>query len=175
MVVNLPAKPTLTPTSFMVLGLMRAIGEPCTPYDLKRAHAMSVGYFWTLPHSQLYAEPPRLAKAGHVTEQREEGGRRRRLFSLTTEGEAALDAWLAEPTDKLAELRDMALLQVFYGADMSAVAERQLAAHEERLGRYEALHADLAMATEAPRGPITTLEAGIAYERTMIRYWRSLV
>jgi DNA-binding PadR family transcriptional regulator len=159
----------------MVLGLMRAIGEPCTPYDLKRAHGISVGYFWTLPHSQLYAEPPRLAKGGYVTEQREEGGRRRRLFSLTAKGGAALDAWLAEPADKLPELRDMALLKVFYGGDMGAVAERQLAAHEERLGRYEALHADLALATDAPPGPITTLEAGIAYERTMIDYWRSLL
>jgi DNA-binding PadR family transcriptional regulator len=159
----------------MVLGLMRAIGEPCTPYDLKRAHAVSVGYFWTLPHSQLYAEPPRLAKGGYVTEQREDGGRRRRLFSLTAKGEAALDAWLAEPAGTLPELRDIALLQVFYGADMSAVATRQMAAHEERLAGYEALHADLAKATEAPPGPIRTLEAGIAYERTMIGYWRSLL
>ena len=159
----------------MVLGLMRAIGEPCTPYDLKRAHAVSVGYFWTLPHSQLYAEPPRLAKGGYVTEQREDGGRRRRLFSLTAKGEAALDAWLAEPAGTLPELRDIALLQVFYGADMSAVAARQLVAHEERLAAYEALHTDLAKATDAPPGPIRTLEAGIAYERTMIDYWRSLL
>ncbi|MDX6656227.1 MAG: hypothetical protein QOH62_1020 [Solirubrobacteraceae bacterium] len=159
----------------MVLGLMRAIGEPCTPYDLKRAHAVSVGYFWTLPHSQLYAEPPRLARGGYVTEQREEGGRRRRLFSLTDKGEAALDAWLATPHGTLPELRDMALLQVFYGADMSAVASRQIAAHEERLAGYEALHADLQKATDAPPGPIRTLEAGIAYERTMIGYWRSLL
>jgi DNA-binding PadR family transcriptional regulator len=159
----------------MVLGLMRAIGEPCTPYDLKRAHAVSVGYFWTLPHSQLYAEPPRLAKGGYVTEQREEGGRRRRLFSLTAKGETALDAWLAEPAGTLPELRDIALLQMFYGADMSAVATRQLAAHEERLADYEALHADLEKASDAPPGPIRTLEAGIAYERTMTGYWRSLL
>ena len=35
-----------------------------TPYDLKRAAAAGVGHFWSLPHTQLYSEPARLAEAG---------------------------------------------------------------------------------------------------------------
>ena len=52
-----PAKPpSLTPTSYLVLGLVARQGE-CTSYDMKRTVSGSIGYFWTFPHSQLYAEP----------------------------------------------------------------------------------------------------------------------
>ena len=77
----------LTPTSYIVLGLLELAGES-TPYGLKQLVAGSVGHFWTLQHAQLYSEPERLAKAGHVTERRERGGRRRRLYSLTHEKRA---------------------------------------------------------------------------------------
>ena len=57
----------LTPTSYIVLGLLSLSGE-ATPYDLKQMVTATVGHFWSLPHSQLYAEPTRLARAGYVTE-----------------------------------------------------------------------------------------------------------
>ena len=50
----------LTPTSYIVLGLLELAGES-TPYALKQLVAGSVGYFWTLQHAQLYTEPERLA------------------------------------------------------------------------------------------------------------------
>ena len=50
----------LTPTSYIVLGFLSLLGE-ATPYDLKRMVSVSVGHFWSFPHSQLYAEPDRLA------------------------------------------------------------------------------------------------------------------
>src|SRR5215510_13614233 len=86
----------LSPTSYLVLGLVAA-GGPCTPYDLKRLVAETVGYFWTFPHSQLYAEPARLAAAGLLSERRERGGRNRRHYTITEAGRAAVRAWLAEP------------------------------------------------------------------------------
>src|SRR5215204_5430714 len=103
------SKMDLTPTSIIVLGLLE-FGE-ATPYDLKMRVAGSVGSFWSVPHSALYAEPERLLRAGLVEERREEGGRRRRVFSLTDEGRAALDAWRAEPAAALPELRSPALLK----------------------------------------------------------------
>jgi DNA-binding PadR family transcriptional regulator len=157
----------------MVLGFLRAAG-PSTPYDLKQMHALSVGHFWSIPHSQLYAEPERLTKAGLVSEEREEGGRRRRVFSITTAGVDALDAWLADPDSPAPELRDVSLIKVFFGADPQAVAERQVTAHEQMLATYEELHAALSQAPDSPRGPISTLEAGIRHERAMIAYWREL-
>jgi len=158
----------------MVLGFLRAAG-PSTPYDLKQMHAVSVGHFWSLPHSQLYAEPERLAKAGLVSEEREEVGRRRRRFTITAAGEAALDAWLADADAPSPELRDVALIKLFFGADPHAIAERRLAYHEQLLQTYEGLHADLSQAKDAPRGPISTLEAGIRHERGMVAYWRELL
>ena len=78
-------EPRLTPTSFIVLGLIELSGE-ATPYDLKQAVGRSLGNFWSLQHAQLYSEPERLAEAGYLKERREEGGRRRRHYSLTAEG-----------------------------------------------------------------------------------------
>ena len=53
----------LTQTSYVVLGLVDRAGE-ATPYDLKQIVAATVGGFFSIPHSQLYAEPERLTRAG---------------------------------------------------------------------------------------------------------------
>jgi PadR family transcriptional regulator, regulatory protein AphA len=156
----------------MVLGFLRAAG-PSTPYDLKQMHAVSVGHFWSIPHSQLYAEPQRLAQAGLVSEQREEGGRRRRRFTITPAGERALDSWLADPGAPAPELRDVALIKVFFGADPTAIAQRQLAAHEQLLRTYEDLRATLGASPDSEAGVLSTLEAGIRHEQAMIAYWRA--
>ena len=66
----------LTPTSYVVLGLLERLG-PATPYDLKCAAQLGVSNFWSLPHAQLYVEPARLATAGLLNERQEQGGRRR--------------------------------------------------------------------------------------------------
>ena len=107
--------PSLTPTSYVVLGLVGAFG-PCTSYDMKRAVSTSIGYFWPFPHSQLYAEPVRLAALGLLSEQQETGGRKRRTYTLTAAGTEALRDWLAEPTDEPTEIRDLSLLKLFFGA-----------------------------------------------------------
>ena len=157
----------------MVLGFLRAAG-PSTPYDLKQMHAVSVGHFWSIPHSQLYAEPERLANAGLVSEEREQGGRRRRRFTITPAGEAALDAWLADPQAPTPELRDVALIKVFFGAQPAPIAQRQLAAHEQVLATYEGLQAALRASPDSEPGVLSTLAAGILHERAMIAYWREL-
>ena len=46
--------------------------RPVDLYDLKRFVQLSVGHFWPFPHTQLYAEPARLAEAGLLEETREE-------------------------------------------------------------------------------------------------------
>jgi len=161
----------LTPTSYIVLGLLEAT-EEATPYDLKQMVAVSLGNFWSLQHAQLYAEPERLAAAGYLSERREEGGRRRRHYAITDGGREALRAWTAEPTAELTELRDLALLKVFFGADPKAIAEIQLPAHERQLAAYEELRRDVGKAL--PKGPGITLEAGIASERIWIEFWSEL-
>jgi PadR family transcriptional regulator, regulatory protein AphA len=161
----------LTPTSYIILGLLELAGES-TPYGLKRLVAGSVGHFWTLQHAQLYSEPERLAKAGHVTERRERGGRRRRLYSLTDRGRAALDAWRDDPVSERAELREPALLKLFFGADARGLAAAQLPAHREKLAEYEAIRDG--MPEEVPDGPRQALAMGIRHEREFVRFWEEL-
>ena len=161
----------LTPTSYIVLGLLERAGEG-TPYDLKQLVGASVGNFWSVPHSQLYAEPERLAGAGYLVERRERGGRRRRLYSLTERGREALAAWRAEPTGELPELRDPGLLKLFFGAEERALAAVRLEAHRAKLAAYEARRQ--LDTGEGPRGPWRALEAGIAHEREWVRFWREL-
>ena len=113
----------LTPTSFIVLGLIEQVGV-ATPYQLKRLVGLSVGYFWSLQHAQLYSEPERLAAAGYLDVEREDSGRRRKRYSLTRRGREALDAWRAEPAAQPAEMREPALLKLFFGADPSCSPTR---------------------------------------------------
>lgn len=161
----------LTPTSYIVLGLVAAAGQPVTPYDLKRIHAVGVGNFWSLNHAQLYAEPDRLAAAGFLSVEQEEGGRRRKQYELTRAGREALGEWLATPTREFTDLRDPGLLKLFFGADPRALAAAQLPIHEERLREYEELHGQ---SGDWPEGPRLALESGIGHEREWVRFWQSL-
>jgi PadR family transcriptional regulator, regulatory protein AphA len=164
-------EPRLTPTSYIVLGLLWGVGE-ATPYRLKQIVAGSVGYFWSLQHAQLYTEPERLARSGYVSEEREEGGRRRKLYRITDKGKQAVREWRAEPTDTLAELRDLALLKLFFGADPKKLAAVQLEAHRRTLAEYERIRDG--MPEDVPRGPRLALEAGIRHSRNWIAFWEDL-
>lgn len=161
----------LTPVSYIVLGLVRDLGA-ATPYALKARAAQSVGNLWTVQHAQLYTEPVKLAEAGLLAEEREEGGRRRRTYRITPEGEAALEAWLALPPDDTGEARDPGLLRLFFGADPAALAPSEVARHERKLAQYEATMAAYG-AVMAP-GQRLALQAGIAHERTWIGFWSDL-
>ena len=172
----------LTPTSYLVLGLLAREG-PSTPYALKRHVAATLGHFWSFPHSLLYGEPARLAGLGLLREQREADGRRRRIFSLTAAGQAALQAWLSRPSHEPTELRDPGLLQLFF-ADLGppearlAIAAEQLAIHRAKLADYEEDQ-------RLERGPAgggpgqrtaerwhgETVRMGLLYERAAVDFW----
>lgn len=154
-----------------MLGLIERVGE-ATPYELKGLAAAGIGNFWSLQHAQLYTEPKRLTRAGYLEETSERGGRRRKHYKLTPAGREALLAWVSKPTDELPELRDVALLKLFFDADPQPLADAQLTAHREKLREYEQLAREPG---EDPRpGSLTTLQAGIAHEREWVRYWQRL-
>lgn len=161
----------LSPTAVIVLGLVEAAGQ-ATPYELKQGVSASVGNFWSVPHSQLYAEPDRLAEAGLLERRREEGGRRRKTYSLTERGRAELDEWRRDPSTERAEMREPALLKLFFGADPVELARGQLALHREKLRGYEMRRAfdD----GTGPRGPWIALEAGIRHSLEWISYWQEI-
>lgn len=168
--------PSLGPTSYLVLGLV-AQHEPVTPYHLKKVVAESIGYFWSFPHSQLYAEPARLAEEGLLVEEQEQTGRRRRTYTITESGRAALDAWLAEPTAEPTEVRDLGLLKLFFGAlaepqAVAALAERQRDAHAERLAVYEKVCAHVGAADSYRT---STVGLGLAFERGAVAFWDEIL
>ncbi|MFT4048620.1 MAG: PadR family transcriptional regulator [Solirubrobacterales bacterium] len=157
----------LTTPSYLVLGMVELLG-PVTPYELKTFASETVINFWSLPHTQIYTQCDRLLEDGYLSEKREKSGRRRRSFSITKAGEKALDVWRGEPADQPAELRDLATLKLFFGADPKKLAETQLAIHESQLEKYLALEA-----TGGLRGgPLLALQAGIIHEREFVKYWK---
>ncbi|SMB95283.1 PadR family transcriptional regulator [Deinococcus hopiensis] len=168
---------SLGPASFIVLGVLAQCG-PSTSYDLKREVDGSVGYFWSFPRSQLYAEPQRLTALGLLTETQEEGGRRRRTYALTDAGREALEAWLQAPAGGV-ELRDPGLLKLFFVSQgppgvRQALASEQLSLHQVRLAEYERLasgpggHA----LEEVQREP---LGMGLLYERASLAFWQAVL
>jgi PadR family transcriptional regulator, regulatory protein AphA len=168
--------PSLTPTSYLVLGLVGHLGR-ATSYDLKRAVAGTIGGFWSVPHSQLYAEPTRLVALGLLEESQESTGRRRRTFALTDDGRAALDSWLAAPTDEATELRDLALLKLFFGGQagrgaVARVAANAAAVHRRRLAAYEALVSDPPATIDIHQLSILALAA--RYETEAVAFWEAV-
>jgi DNA-binding PadR family transcriptional regulator len=144
-----------------------------TPYDLKQIVAATIGNFFSIPHSQLYAEPERLAKAGYLSERREQTGRRRKHYGLTDLGREAMEEWLATPTDELYELRDPGLLKLAFGSDPAELARTQLEVHERRLEELR-LMARTLQAAGAPTGAQLVADAGIGHQKEYIRFWKRL-
>ena len=167
----------LTVTSYLVLGMIRLRG-PSTSYELKRAVGRSVGYFWPFPHAQLYREPVSLVENGLLEEQQEDGGRRRRFYTITPAGEEALRKWLREPVHKMLELRDLALLKLFFSelmttAELEALARNQEALHHARLQEYEQIAARYHDRSGLERR-MATLGLGLMIERDAIEFWSAL-
>jgi PadR family transcriptional regulator, regulatory protein AphA len=176
----------LTPTSYLVLGLLAREG-PSTPYDLERHVRATLGNFWSFPHTQLYTEPARLAAVGLVSETRENEGRRRRVFTITAAGISALGDWLERPSDTRTELRDLGLLQLFFADHASPearlrLAEQQLAIHRAKLATYQ----DDQRLEQRPGGPARgqrttdhwrgeTLMMGLLYEGAAVEFWTGVV
>jgi DNA-binding PadR family transcriptional regulator len=160
---------SLSETSFAVLGLVRLCGE-ATPYQLKQVAQASILHFWSIPHTQIYTECARLAEAGLLRERREEGGRRRRAYSLSEVGSEALDEWRADPHTDLYELRDPGLLKLFCGTDPEPLAAAQLDLHRQRLDVYERIAAQEGL----PPGTRLALESGIGHEREYLRFWSAV-
>lgn len=157
----------LPTAAYLVLGLLERMGES-TPYDLKTFAASSTNLVFLLPHTQIYTQCERLVEEGLLDERREEGGRRRRLLTITDSGREALDAWRADATPVPVEARDLALLKVFFGADPRVIAPEQVRMHEERLAHYRELEA---VGSDLPEGPRVTLDFGLRYEQALVDFW----
>lgn len=103
----------LSVNSYVVLGFL-SVGAR-SGYEIKRAADASTRFFWVLSPPQIYSELSSLEEAGLVKGHSEpRGERRRRLFELTPAGEEALVGWLHESGPMNLEVRDPALLKLFF-------------------------------------------------------------
>ena len=156
----------LTSTSYALLALLDQLGE-ATPYEIKQAMDKSIENFWPVPHTTAYEEPARLAQGGYLSVHQEEGGRRRKTYSLTDEGRSALAAWAQDTVAAPPQVRDETMLKVFAGADPAAFLEPRRTYHREKLAELEGYLEEVG-GDEAWRPSVLTLTAGVVYHRKML-------
>jgi PadR family transcriptional regulator, regulatory protein AphA len=164
---NGDAATRLSGTSFAVLTLIELLG-PSTPYDLKQALERSIANFWMVPHTSFYAEPTRLVKGGFLSEQQEAGGRRRKVYSLTAAGRAALGAWRSSADLSPPQLREEGVLKIFAGADPIPIFRARCEWHRAKLAELEGYLEAVAGDDPAWDGVRASLLVGVAYNRMML-------
>ncbi len=92
---------------------------PRSGYDIKRFVDNSTRFFWAASYGQIYPELARLEEAGLIRGQSEaRGGRKRKVYRLTTRGRDALHEWLVSP-GLTYELRDEGFLKLFFADALS--------------------------------------------------------
>ncbi|HUC27605.1 MAG TPA: PadR family transcriptional regulator [Streptosporangiaceae bacterium] len=91
--------------------------SPMSGYDLFQTVDRSVSRFWQISKSQVYAELARLEPLGLIqgTEGHQDRVADKRVFTLTAEGEQALDAWLNNCELEEVQFRLPFLLKVLFG------------------------------------------------------------
>ena len=100
-------------TPLVILGLLCT--EPMSGYELKGAIERTVGHFWSESYGQIYPALKRLEEQGLVTSQdASQGGRKRKVYTITDGGRERLAGWLAEPP-QASPMRNELLLKVFFG------------------------------------------------------------
>jgi len=166
------SRPLLTTSSYVILGLLQLTG-PATPYELEGLIQRSgMVNLWWMSHTQIYSECAQLAGEGYLDEEREETGRRRRLYHLTATGHEAIDAWRAKPPEDSGQTRDPVLLKLFFGGDPAVIAAMQIKAHRRQLEALEDLASKIGEGHYGGRGAV--LKYGLAFERMALDFWTQL-
>jgi PadR family transcriptional regulator, regulatory protein AphA len=156
----------LTGTSYALLALLDRFGE-LTSYEIKDALETSIENFWPVPHTTFYAEPARLARGGFLSERQESGGRRRKLYSLTDTGRAALRKWARSPDVSPPQLRDEGVLKIFAGAVPEPILRGRVQWHRAKLAELEG-YLQAVEATGDQPGVRASLLVGTGYHRMLL-------
>lgn len=130
-----------------ILGLLSH--GPQSGYDLSRAFAGSVVNFWHADQSQVYRTLDRLEADGAISTRviAQTGRPDRRVHSLTPEGWAELDAWLASPLEPRLD-KDPLLARIFFAARLGhervdALLEEAEGVVRQELEALEAIEFDV--------------------------------
>jgi len=162
----------LTTPDFVVLGMISRGAS--SGYEIKKWVATSIRFFWTISEAQIYPSLERLERAALVASRPAPNGRRRRrAFELTPAGRRVLHDWLVRAEPMPFELRDVALVRLFFADSLSRPEARALldAVRRRSEARIAALQAIEPTAGPAkPNGdhPRLTLRMGVAFHQAMI-------
>jgi DNA-binding PadR family transcriptional regulator len=105
----------VSPTGYVVLGILNWRAR--TGYEIKQLVDKSTRFFWAASYGQIYPELKRLESQGLVKGQSDpQGGRNRRVYTLTAKGRRELGAWMERPPETF-EARNEGLLKLFLATE----------------------------------------------------------
>jgi DNA-binding PadR family transcriptional regulator len=150
-----------------------------TGYELAKTFDASIGFFWKADHQQIYRELTRLRGRGHVVgrEVVQSGKPNKLVYTLTSEGRAALRHWGAKPSSP-PSIKDDMLVRLFaldnldidpLRADLMARLEH----HRDRLSRFERTlnkRFPQGTASSADIGKLLCLRMGLRHERAVAEW-----
>ncbi len=167
----------LSPPAYVVLGMV-GLGAR-SGYEIKQAVELSIRFFWTISHAQIYPSLEQLEGAGLIEGRAEPRGKRpRRVYDITEEGSIALAEWLRREEPMPFELRDIGMVKLFFADALER--EETLALLAAVRGRSEKRVATLREIEPAAQlvedqgntHPLLTLRMGIAFHQAMINVCR---
>lgn len=105
----------LPATAHVVLGLVSI--RPMTGYELAGYAERSIGNFFPLTRSHIYAELDRLGRLGllEATEIPQETAPTKRVYEITRAGSEALQRWLEDDDMFEERSRNLFLVRIFFG------------------------------------------------------------
>jgi DNA-binding PadR family transcriptional regulator len=172
-------------SSFAVLGLLSQ--SPASGYQLAQLVEGPISNFWPMSKSNVYGELVRLEELGLVeaADVSQVKLPNKRVFHLTAAGEAALDAWLQEPTFRKERRKNSLLVKMLFADRLAPghIAELIDAARgdaESERARLAAIVDALAEFPAAQWGRSTALfglrhaEATLAWADEMRRHLRQM-
>src|SRR6266849_3987642 len=153
--------------------------RPMTGYELAKTFDASIGFFWKADHQQIYRELARLRDRGHIQgrEVVQSGKPNKLVYTLTSEGRAALRQWAARPSSQ-ASIKDDLLVRL-YALDcvdmdpLRADFMARLEHHRDRLSRFEHIlkkRFPQGTASSADLGKLLVLRMGLRYERAVAEW-----
>jgi PadR family transcriptional regulator AphA len=160
----------LSPTGRVILGMIaRGVRSG---YEIKQLVDKSTRHFWAASYGQIYPELRRLEAEGLITGRPDPSGARAKVvYELTAEGEQALQDWLLSETGLVYEVRDEAMLKLFFSdVEPSAALPTLRTMRELQERKHEQLQLIATAAPKMPTGPALTLEIGLGITRWLIEW-----
>tara|TARA_R110002110_G_scaffold361515_1_gene571187 strand:+ start:1534 stop:2079 length:546 start_codon:yes stop_codon:yes gene_type:complete len=156
------------------------LDEDLSGYDLAKQFDVSLGFFWSASHQQIYQQLKALTDSGHlsVTEISQSGKPDKRLYGLTDSGRETLANWVKCET-KRKPARDDLFVKLY---NMSATEqpfllaeiERREQEHQQRLALYEKIryrgYSQPEALSSRRQGMYLSLLAGIYQEQAALRW-----